>query len=98
MFQPITYTLRFPAPATHYVEVEALVPTDGRAHIELMLAAWTPGSYLIREYARHLEGVEARSPDGDGRRGGEDPEEPLAHRVWRRRRRSSSGIASTGAR
>jgi predicted metalloprotease with PDZ domain len=67
MFQPITYTLRFPAPATHYVDVEALVPTDGRGHVELMLAAWTPGSYLIREYARHLEGVEARSPDGDGR-------------------------------
>jgi predicted metalloprotease with PDZ domain len=68
MVQPITYTLRFPAPATHYVEVEALVPADGREHIELMLAAWTPGSYLIREYARHLEGVEARSTDGGGRR------------------------------
>jgi predicted metalloprotease with PDZ domain len=54
MVQPILYTLRFPAPATHYVEVEALVPADGREHIELMLAAWTPGSYLIREYARHL--------------------------------------------
>jgi predicted metalloprotease with PDZ domain len=53
MFQPITYILRFPAPATHYVEVEATVPTEGREHIELMLAAWTPGSYLVREYARH---------------------------------------------
>lgn len=32
----------------------------------LALPAWTPGSYLIREYARHVEGVEAR--DGRGRR------------------------------
>ncbi len=68
MIQPITYTLRFPTPAMHYVEVEAIVPTEGRAHIELMLAAWTPGSYLVREYARHLERVEARSTDGDWRR------------------------------
>jgi predicted metalloprotease with PDZ domain len=68
MLQPITYTLRFPAPATHYVEVEAVVPTDGRDHIELTLAAWTPGSYLIREYARHLECVEARSTAGERRR------------------------------
>src|SRR5918993_499072 len=68
MIQPITYTLRFPAPATHYVEVEATLPTDGREHIELMLATWTPGSYLVREYARHLESVDARSADGNGRR------------------------------
>jgi predicted metalloprotease with PDZ domain len=68
MLDPITYILRFPAPATHYVEVEAQVPTERREHIELMLAAWTPGSYLVREYARHLERVEARSPEGDWRR------------------------------
>ena len=68
MIQPITYTLRFPAPATHYVEVEALVPTEGRDHLELMLAAWTPGSYLDASYARHLECVQAQSPDGAPRR------------------------------
>jgi predicted metalloprotease with PDZ domain len=62
---PIIYTLRFPAPATHYVDVDALVPTDRRPVIELMLAVWTPGSYLVREYARHLERVAARSTGGD---------------------------------
>jgi predicted metalloprotease with PDZ domain len=61
---PILYTLRFPAPATHYVEVEAHVPTDGRAELDLILAVWTPGSYLVREYARHLERVEARASGG----------------------------------
>ena len=61
---PISYTVRFPAPATHYAEVEAVVPTDGRASIELMMAAWTPGSYLIREYARHVEAVRAVTPGG----------------------------------
>ncbi|MBY0495888.1 MAG: PDZ domain-containing protein [Cyanobacteria bacterium] len=56
---PIRYTLRFPAPHTHYVEVEAAIPTAGRAEIEVYMATWTPGSYLIREYERHVEAVTA---------------------------------------
>ena len=62
---PISYTVRFPAPATHYAEVEAVVPVDGRTAVELMMAAWTPGSYLIREYARHVEAVGAATPGGE---------------------------------
>ena len=63
--EPIAYTLRFPAPHTHYVDVEASVPTGGRRHVELMMAVWTPGSYLVREFARHIEALTARAPDGD---------------------------------
>ena len=48
--QPIRYTLSFPAPQTHYVDVVATIPTDGRPEVELMMAVWTPGSYLVREY------------------------------------------------
>ncbi len=55
----IRYTLRFPAPQTNYVDVEAIVPTDGRALVEMMMAVWTPGSYLVREYARNVEAVTA---------------------------------------
>ena len=60
----IRYTLRFPAPHTHYVEVEAEFPTGGRPQIELFMALWTPGSYLIREYERHVENVMARVRSG----------------------------------
>jgi predicted metalloprotease with PDZ domain len=56
---PIHYTLRFPAPQTNYLDVEALVPTDGRASIEMLMAVWTPGSYLVREYERNIEDVRA---------------------------------------
>ncbi len=65
MPEPIAYTLRFPAPQTHYVEVEARIPTDGRAEIELAMAVWTPGSYLVREYARNVEGVSAATETGE---------------------------------
>jgi predicted metalloprotease with PDZ domain len=64
MPEMISYTLRFPAPQTHYVEVEAVVPTDGRPEIEMMMAVWTPGSYLVREYARNVEGVAAADEQG----------------------------------
>jgi predicted metalloprotease with PDZ domain len=57
--EAIRYTLRFPAPQTNYLEVEAVVPTGGRPAIEVFMAVWTPGSYLIREYERNVEGVVA---------------------------------------
>ena len=63
--EPVTYAVRFPAPHTHYAVVDASVPTDGRDRVELMMAVWTPGSYLVREFARHIEGLSARSPDGE---------------------------------
>ncbi|HET9193743.1 MAG TPA: PDZ domain-containing protein [Vicinamibacterales bacterium] len=57
--EPIRYTIRFPAPHTHYMDVTAAVPTGGKPDIELMMAVWTPGSYLVREYQRNVERVTA---------------------------------------
>jgi predicted metalloprotease with PDZ domain len=57
--KPYVYTVRFPAPLTHYAEVEALIPTDGADSLELFMAVWTPGSYLVREYARQVENLAA---------------------------------------
>ena len=62
--EPITYTLRFPEPHSHYLEVEAVIPTADRTEVELMMAVWTPGSYLIREFARNLKDLSARTPSG----------------------------------
>jgi predicted metalloprotease with PDZ domain len=62
--EPIRYTLSFPAPHTHYMEVTAVVPTGGRPAVDLMMAVWTPGSYMVREYSRNVEEVSAAGPDG----------------------------------
>ena len=62
--EPIRYSLRFPAPHTHYVEVEARVPVRGSSEVEMMMAVWTPGSYLVREYSRHLEEISATGSGG----------------------------------
>jgi len=62
--EPIRYVLRIPAPQTHYIEVEATYPTARKPVVELMMAVWTPGSYLIREFERHVESVRARDAAG----------------------------------
>jgi predicted metalloprotease with PDZ domain len=64
MSEPIVHTLDFTQARNHYIAVEARFPTDGRAEIEAMMAVWTPGSYLVREYARHVEDLRAETPDG----------------------------------
>jgi len=61
--EPVRYTLRFPQPHTHYVEVTAQVPAGG-AEVELFMPVWTPGSYLVREYSRFVEDFRARDPQG----------------------------------
>lgn len=61
----ITYTVSMPAPHSHLFHVS--VALDGLAgdHVELVLPSWTPGSYMIREYARHIQGL-AASAEGAG--------------------------------
>ncbi len=56
---PVRYTVRFPSPHTHYAEIEAIFPTASQPGFELFLPVWTPGSYLVREYSRHVENVQS---------------------------------------
>lgn len=51
----IEHTLRFPEPQTHFVEVESIFPTGGEDELTLFMAVWTPGSYLVREFAGHVQ-------------------------------------------
>lgn len=59
------YTLAVVAPATHLLEVTADLPANHAAggELELALPAWSPGSYLIRDYARLLRDLRATAGD-----------------------------------
>jgi predicted metalloprotease with PDZ domain len=59
------YRLSLPEPHSHLFHVEAELERPGDA-AELVFPVWTPGSYLVREFARHVEG--AAADDGAGRR------------------------------
>jgi len=60
----VEYTIRFSQAKNHYADVELRCETGGQQQFELMMPTWTPGSYLIREYARHVETISASDPDG----------------------------------
>lgn len=52
----IVYTVDFAKAHNHYVQV-TLSAVATQRQTELMMAVWTPGSYLVREYARHLDSL-----------------------------------------
>ncbi len=57
---PVEYRVEIPAPQQQYVHVAMTVarPTGQRSSVAL--PAWTPGSYLVRDHARHLYDLTAR--------------------------------------
>ena len=58
------YALSMPEPHSHLFHVEVEVAHPGHA-AEFVFPVWTPGSYLVREFARHVE--QAAADDGAGR-------------------------------
>ena len=61
---PVQYTVTIDAPHTHYVQVEAKIIPKQAGDVELFMPVWTPGSYLVREYARQVDSFEAAGSDG----------------------------------
>jgi predicted metalloprotease with PDZ domain len=52
----ISYTVSMSKPWTHLLEVEMRMNwTTMPEKAELKMPVWTPGSYFVREYARHVE-------------------------------------------
>jgi predicted metalloprotease with PDZ domain len=59
----VRHELSFPQRHNQYVHVRATWPA-GDQPLELAMPAWTPGSYLIRDFSAHVEQLRARTPDG----------------------------------
>ena len=52
--QPIRFDIRFENRKNHYIDVDMTFRMGENGTTEVMMATWTPGSYLIREYSRHI--------------------------------------------
>lgn len=76
MTEPVRYRVSMPRPHTHLFEVEARFP--GQDVLEAVLPVWTPGSYLVREYARHVQQIMAVDEAGAAL-----PVERVDKRTWR---------------
>lgn len=60
----IRYTIAMPQPESHRFHITLEVTGWEARQTTLLLPAWTPGSYLIREFSRHVESFRAESAAG----------------------------------
>src|SRR5690349_15933654 len=52
----VSYTVSMSKPWTHLLEVEMRIKSSKMPEqSEIAMPVWTPGSYLVREYARHVQ-------------------------------------------
>lgn len=58
---PIRYRIRTLRPSAHLFELSCTVPAADPAGQVFRLPAWTPGSYMIREFARNIVSLRAEA-------------------------------------
>ena len=62
---PVQSTLSLPHPHDHLLHVSMSFPqTEAYSQFEVKMPVWSPGSYLVREYARHVQGMRAFDQTG----------------------------------
>jgi predicted metalloprotease with PDZ domain len=61
----ISFTVAMSKPHTHLLEVEMRIKQAGESGTtDLVMPVWTPGSYLIREFERHVQDFAATNAAG----------------------------------
>jgi predicted metalloprotease with PDZ domain len=64
----IAFTVSMPKPHTHMLDVEIRIKHGAEAQVAkeevLVMPVWTPGSYLIREFERHVQDFDAADSSG----------------------------------
>jgi predicted metalloprotease with PDZ domain len=58
----LVHRIRLATPASHIVEIETRVHGAPDESFVAFMPVWTPGSYLVREYARHIEALSVDAP------------------------------------
>ena len=57
----IGFEVSFKEPQAHYVEVEMNISGLEKEYVDVKMPVWTPGSYLVREFAKNVEGFTANA-------------------------------------
>jgi len=55
----ILYTVTFPEAQAHYADIEMKISGLNQNTLDLKMPVWTPGSYLVREFAKNIESFSA---------------------------------------
>jgi len=57
----ISYTVTFPEAQAHYADIEMNITGLHQKTLDLKMPVWTPGSYLVREFAKNVESFTAEA-------------------------------------
>ena len=60
----LCYTVAMPQPTNHCFEVTAEIASGVGEFVNLVMPVWTPGSYMVREYSRHIQRLIAEDSNG----------------------------------
>jgi predicted metalloprotease with PDZ domain len=55
----IGFEVSFTEPQAHYAEVEMTVAGINKEFVDIKMPVWAPGSYLVREFSKNVEGFKA---------------------------------------
>ncbi len=83
----ISFTVAMPRPHTHLFEIDIAIKrtTNGPQEERLVMPVWTPGSYMVREFARHVQDFAAADASG----------QPLK---WEKTNKDTWRVVTNGAR
>jgi predicted metalloprotease with PDZ domain len=62
--EAIRYVLRMPAPSSHLFEVTVTARSADGAPLDFQMPAWSPGRYVIHDFARNVQEVAATDAGG----------------------------------
>jgi len=57
----VSFEISFIEPQAHYVEVEMNISGLIKDYVDVKMPVWAPGSYLVREFSKSVEGFSATS-------------------------------------
>ncbi len=60
----ISFDVSFTEPQAHYADIRMNLGGISTEYVDIKMPVWTPGSYLIREFAKNVENVQAVSTSG----------------------------------
>jgi predicted metalloprotease with PDZ domain len=73
----VNYAVSFKEPQAHYADVEMDLSGVSKEYIDVKMPVWAPGSYLIREFSKNVEGFTAAAAGKQLRA------EKIAKNTWR---------------
>jgi len=60
----VSYTVSFPDLKGHIAHVEAVIPTAGSPTVEIIMPVWSPGFYMVENYADQVRDLTTHGRDG----------------------------------